>query len=189
MLLLDGRVAAEVTVTEFLASNRGVLPDEDGEYCDWIEVHNPTPKVVDLKGWTLTDDPTRPTQWVFPSTNLPPGGFLVVFASGKDRSLPGRPLHTGFSLSADGEYLALFPPDSENPTFETLPPFPKQRSDVSFGTLAGRWFFFSPPSPGATNSGGFVDRVADTKFSHDRGFYEKPLDLVIGTQTQDSPVD
>ncbi len=185
-MLLGGRAAAEVTVTEFLASNRGVLPDEDGDFSDWIEVHNPTPKVVDLKGWTLTDDPMRPTQWVFPSTNLPPGGFLVVFASGKDRSLPGRPLHTGFSLSSDGEYLALFPPDSKNPTFETIPPFPRQRPDVSFGTLAGRWLFFTPPSPGATNSGGFIDRVADTKFSHDRGFYEKPFDLVIGTQTQDA---
>lgn len=106
VLLLAGRADAEVTVTEFLASNRGVLMDEDGDSPDWIEVHNPTPKVVNLQGWTLTDDPTRPAQWVFPSTNLPPGGFLVVFASGKDRSLPGRPLHTGFSLSSDRTRLS-----------------------------------------------------------------------------------
>ena len=42
---------------------------------------------------------------------LAPGDFLVVFASNKDRRIPGAVLHTNFSLRQEGEYLALVRPD------------------------------------------------------------------------------
>ena len=34
-------------------------------------------------------------------TNLPPQRYLLVYASGRDRSTPGKPLHTNFKLSAE----------------------------------------------------------------------------------------
>ena len=39
------------------------------------------------------------------STTIAPGGYIVVFASGKDRRTPGSELHTSFSLAAAGGYL------------------------------------------------------------------------------------
>src|SRR5207253_770252 len=71
--------------------------------------------------------------WSFPSTNLPPNGYMLVFASGKNRRVPGAPLHTSFSLKASGEYLALVRPDGTNIATAFSPVFPPQVDGVSYG--------------------------------------------------------
>ena len=119
-------------ISEFMASNDSTLSDEDGEFPDWIEVHNPDSSPVTLAGWTLTDDPSSPAKWTFPAVTIPAGEYLVVFASQKDRSLPGFPLHTNFKLSASGEYLALLRPDQFIAT-EFNPAYPPQTKDISYG--------------------------------------------------------
>jgi hypothetical protein len=132
LLVFTISAPAQVIISEFMADNKTTLADEDGQYPDWIELYNTSAATVNLAGWALTDDPTRQQLWHFPATNLTAKGFLVVFASGKNRSVPGLPLHTDFSLKASGEYLALLKPDSSVAT-EFAPAFPPQYPDVSYG--------------------------------------------------------
>src|SRR6187431_1200322 len=87
-----------VRISEFMTQNDGGLRDVDGETPDWIELQNDSAAPVSLAGWHLTDSPTNLTRWTFPTTNLPPGGYLVVFASGKNRVVAGAELHTDFQL-------------------------------------------------------------------------------------------
>ena len=117
-------------ISEFLADNDGGLKDEDGEDGDWIEIHNPDPNIVNLAGWSLTDDVLRPGKWVFPAYNLQPGARLVVWASGKDRDV-GQ-FHTDFQLDPDGDYLALISPTGVAST--QFAPFPFQTKNTSYGT-------------------------------------------------------
>lgn len=123
---------AQVILSEFVADNKTTLADEDQQYPDWIELYNTGAGTVSLGGWSLTDDPTHQARWFFPATNLTAKGFLVVFASGKNRAVAGAPLHTDFSLKASGEYLALLKPDGSVAT-EFSPTFPQQFPDVSYG--------------------------------------------------------
>ncbi|MFM8359902.1 MAG: CotH kinase family protein, partial [Verrucomicrobiota bacterium] len=183
LLLPAAGLRAQVAISEFLASNSRGLVDSDGVTSDWIELRNTGDAAVNLLGWSLTDDPAQPRKWVFPETNLPPNTSWVIFASGKDRAVPGGPLHTSFSLSADGEYLALFPPEGEAAASEFAPAYPRQRADISYGFRDGQPYFFNPPSPGQPNSGGVADFVGDTRFSRDRGFYDAPFDLVLTCAT------
>jgi hypothetical protein len=125
--------ADQVLITEFMAVNDGSLADEDGEFSDWIELHNAGSEAVDLDGWFLTDRASDLRQWRLPSTNLPPNGYLVVFASGKDRRVAGAPLHTNFRLGGGGEYLALVRPSGTNVASAFAPFFPSQVSGVSYG--------------------------------------------------------
>ena len=106
--------------------------DEDGEASDWIELLNVSSDVVDLGGWHLTDEAQDSNKWTLPRVSIGPGQHRVVFASGKDRDNPLRPLHTNFKLSADGEYLVLTRPD-ESIEFALAPQFPQQVEDVSYG--------------------------------------------------------
>src|SRR6185369_13360797 len=106
-----GAASPDVTISEFMAINNTTLVDEDGEYSDWLELYNSGTNIIDLAGWYLCNKATNLTQWSFPSTNLAPNHFLVVFASNKDRRVAGAPLHTNFKLSGSGEYLALVMPD------------------------------------------------------------------------------
>lgn len=131
---------ADPIISEFLASNDSEYADEDGEYSDWIEIHNPDPVAVDMAGWHLTDNAGNLDKWTFPSVSIPANGYLVVFASNKDRA--GSELHTNFKLSSGGEYLALVKPDGVTRASE-FNPFPAQNTDVSYGvdaltTLLGR---------------------------------------------------
>ena len=128
---------AEFLINEFLAENTGVaLNDEDGFPADWIEIHNPG-AAASIDGYHLTDDPTNLTKWTFPDVTIPAGGHLLVYASGKDRSTAGLPLHSNFSLDIDGEYLALVKPDGITTVTLFSPEYPEQYPDVSYGNATG----------------------------------------------------
>ena len=58
---------------------------------------------------------------------------MVVFASNKNRRVPGAPLHTNFKLGASGDYLALVMPDGVTKATEFAPAFPPQYADISYG--------------------------------------------------------
>ncbi len=124
---------ADVTISEFMAINNSTLKDEDGDYSDWLELFNSGTNTVNLGGWYLANSASKLTQWKFPSTNLPPNGFLVVFASNKNRKVAGAPLHTNFKLSGSGEYLALVKPDGVTKACEFAPAFPQQYPDIPYG--------------------------------------------------------
>lgn len=116
-----------------MAVNDKTLTNDLGQVSDWIEIYNPTTNTVNLNGWYLTDNAANLTKWRFPATNLAPNGFLVVFASGDNRAVPGAPLHTSFSLTGDGEYLGLVKPDGVTVVWQYAPEFPSQVADVSYG--------------------------------------------------------
>ena len=125
-------VCAEPVISEFLAWNETGYRDDDGDRSDWIELHNPDSKDINLAGWFLTDDRENLQKWVFPSIVLGANQYKLVFASGKNRSQLGAPLHTNFRLRSEGEYLALANPQAEV-VFEFAPQYPRQFPDVSFG--------------------------------------------------------
>jgi hypothetical protein len=128
---------AQVVINEFLTVNDTILQDEDLDFSDWIELKNTSSNVVDLTGWFLTDDAVDLNKWQFPATSLAPGGYLVVFASNKDRAIAGSELHTNFKLSSDGEYLALIQPDGTTVASEFAPAFLPQVEDISYGSGGG----------------------------------------------------
>ena len=167
----------QVRINEFMALNGSTLMDGDGDYSDWIELYNAGDQAVSLLGWSLTDDPEYPQEWIFPEVTLDAGEYLVVFASGKDRKIPGTELHTSFKLSGDGEYLSLMDAEEEVVT-EFSPLFPPQETDVSYGYFEGTYIPFNQPSPGSANQQGGVV-ISPPVFSVGHGIYESPFDLQI----------
>lgn len=172
-------VSANLVISEFLAANKGGLKDEDGEYSDWLEVHNTGGAAVNLVGMSLTDDVEVPAQWTFPSVNIGPDAYLVVFCSGKDKT--GSELHTNFGLKAGGEYLGLFDADG-SVLSEYAPEYPPQLDDRSYGIDSnGDIRYFSGPSPGSANGVGDVPAASSAVASHDRGFYTNSFTVELST--------
>jgi twitching motility protein PilT len=70
-------------------------------------VQNRGAAAVNLEGWSLSNDRDEEGQWIFPSVNLPANGFLIVWASGKDRrpTTAGARLHTTVKLNGTGDSL------------------------------------------------------------------------------------
>ena len=124
---------AGVVISEVVADNHAVLEDEDGDYPDWIELYNAGDAEVDLTGWYLTDDYDQRTRWRFPEITIPRHGFLLVFASEKDRARPGRELHANFQVSTKDESVYLFYPDGWTNAAALGVGFRPQIEDVSYG--------------------------------------------------------
>ena len=132
--LFHAIAVGQLSITEFVADNDGSYLDSDGEASDWIELSNSGASAVSTDGLYLTDNASDLTQWMLPDVTIPAGGYLVIFASGKDRKDPQGDLHTNFSLSAGGEYLALIGTDGITPLSQFTPEFPKQFFGVAYGT-------------------------------------------------------
>ncbi|HTG44324.1 MAG TPA: CotH kinase family protein, partial [Verrucomicrobiae bacterium] len=121
--------AQEVRINEFMTLNNDTIDDEDGVAEDWIEIYNAGTTSVNLLGWHLTDATNDLSKWTFPSVLLAPNGYLLVFASNKNRDT--GELHTNFRLG-DGDYLALVRSNGVIAT-EFSPTYPVQAPDISYG--------------------------------------------------------
>lgn len=181
---LDTNRIYAVLINEFMAANRYFLRDEDGDYSDWIELYNSADISVPLDGCYLTDNSRRLTMWRFPTITMPPKSYLLVWASGKNRTNPTSPLHTNFQLDKDGGYLALVMPDGTNVVSDFAPTYPPQHTDVSYGrdrsdpSILG---FFTSPTPRAANSTAGSSFAPEVRFSRDSGTFTTPFALILST--------
>ena len=119
-------LAAQLVITELAAESQAALVDDDGDRSDWIELYNAGDEPAPLAGWYLTDDAGDLTRWQFPDVSLAPQDYLLVYASGKDRTDPTSLLHADFRLDDEGEYLALVQPDGHTVEYAFGPSYPAQ---------------------------------------------------------------
>ena len=120
-----------LVISEFLAINTTTVKDDFGQFSDYVEIYNGTGGTLDLSGYYLTDALDNLTQWKFPNTNLVSGRHLLVWASGRDIRVPGKPLHSNFKLSSSGEAIALVKPDAVTVVHQYI--FGPQIADRSYG--------------------------------------------------------
>jgi hypothetical protein len=141
-----------VILNELMAANRGSVTHADTNP-DWIELHNPTNRDIDLGGAGLGDGVALEPTFFFPAhTILPAKGHLVVWCDDQKES-PG--LHTGFALDADGQNIALWWPGDEGLKIQDAMGFGPQANDLSLGREPdglGPWTL-NTPTPGLANIG------------------------------------
>ncbi len=170
----------QLVINEVMASNGSSIPDEDGDFEDWIELYNFGDEEVCLKDWGLSDDYDRPYRWVFPDQKIAPGQFLLVWASGKDRRDIAQALHTNFSISSSGEELLLTHPEGERVDELEARKIPR---DISYGRYpdgSDQWFYFEEPTPGFSNSEPtYANLLQPPDFNYPSGFYEEEIELKI----------
>lgn len=142
------KVAAELVVNEFMASNGGSLTLDDASTPDWIELHNAGEEATDLEGWFLSDDSEDPYQVrINESLVLEPGGFALFYADGVEGSM-----HLPFQLASEGEELVLSNPQGVRRDWIAYEP---QLEDVAAARSPDGgedWVFVPDGTPGQTNN-------------------------------------
>jgi hypothetical protein len=132
-----------VRLNEVLAANNGAV-NHAGTTPDVIELFNEGTASVDLSGLRLTNDKDDPNLFTFASnTVLAPGAYLTVYANNNDGS---GGIHTGFSLSAEGDQLYLFDTAANGNTILDVVKFGPQVSNLSIGRngTGGDWALTTP---------------------------------------------
>ena len=152
------QVFDQLFINELQASNLTTIADAWGDYGDWLEIYNSASWEADLSWVFLSDDPSEPDMWRFPSgTSVPANGFLLVWA---DDDYWKAGLHLPWRLAASGDSVYLSVAVAENGRtvvsrideieFGSLPP------DSSFGRIpdgGAEWRIFGTPTPGYSNGG------------------------------------
>lgn len=140
-----------VILSEVMTSNKTALSDESNGYPDWVELSNNSRKTVDISGWTLTDKLSRATAFTFPEgTQIAPGEYLIVYASGRLQNVAGENFHAPFKLSSAGDSLILC--DESGTVVESIN-IPSLGSDQSFARREGNtWEVTSEYTPGMENT-------------------------------------
>jgi hypothetical protein len=181
--------APSVVISEIMAENQTGITDEEKDPEDWIELHNRGSQPINIGGWSLSVDRDEADQWVFPPTTIPSGGYLVVWASGKDRREPaaGQRFHTNFKLNPNGDTLQLFGAELPRAIVDELT-YPEQSPNHSYGRQAGAtqemWSYFAEATPGAPNGISRVTgKVDEVHFSVKRGFFNAPFNLSLVSRT------
>ena len=123
-----------VVINELMAVNTKSLTDPQGQYEDWLELHNLTDAVVDLSGMYLTDKTDNLKKWAFPEdTSIPAHGYLLVWLDEDGKAKAG--LHANFKLARNGETVMLVDTDKRGNRVLDVVAFEKQEKDVALG----RW--------------------------------------------------
>jgi len=155
-----------VVLNEVLADN-GSYTNADGTITDWVELYNPSAVPVNLAGYRLSDSPTDPSRWVFPTgVSIAPGAFLVVRC---DPSTPasttnGPVLNTGFGLDSSGDAMCLFTPGAS--LFDSVV-FGPQAADFALGhePEGSLSWTLTLPTPGSPNIGATLGDVSDLRIN------------------------
>lgn len=173
-------------INEVMASNASTIKDGDvedptygsqgGAYSDWIEIYNSGLQAVDLTGYTLSDSSAT---WTFPQGVVPARGYLLVWASDKDKVAKDGQLHTNFKIGSTGEALVLKKPDgSVVDTVTTI----SLGDDESYGrkTDGSSELSLLRATPGAANIyDPSLVPVPEPAFSHEGGFFTGAFSLQL----------
>ena len=101
-------VVGGLVINEIMAGNVNAVPDQNGEYDDWVELYNGNNFSLNLNGYYLSDNENELTKWTFPNVAIPANGYLIVWCDTAGNSQTG--LHTTYRLSADQEEVYLTDP-------------------------------------------------------------------------------
>lgn len=101
-------VFSQVIINEAVSSNIEIT-DQFDKSPDWFELYNTGTDTVHLINFSVSDSPDAVSGISLPDVSLPPAGFFIIKASGKNLAYePEAPFHVPFRIASEGEVLYLF---------------------------------------------------------------------------------
>lgn len=156
-------------------------------YGGWIELYNPSEEDVTLYGCYISDDPTNPTKFKFPSRmgNVPAGGYKVIWFDHNtlpsDNSMSTNAYkQVDFKLTFEGGTIYLYNPYKELILEQSYPPAITRCSYARTSDGGDTWSYTSTPTPEASNVGSlFADsQLPPPTADHDGTLFTSPSPFV-----------
>lgn len=139
----------DLIINEAMNSNYAHLPQNGGNYYDWIELYNNGKDSIKLNDYCLTTNVNTICMYKLPEAELKPGEFYIVMASG-DTKLSSTYQHANFKLS-DNESIYI---TKGKKIIDSM-----YMANVPTGYSMGRGndygvYYFSTPTPNSKNGNG-----------------------------------
>lgn len=170
-------------ITEVMPDNRTAVPDDDGNYYDWVEITNTGHLAINLTDLYLTDDAAQPDRYPLPNGVLKAGESLLLYLSGDKQER--RPYYAPFALNNDGETLYLFAKE-ELLTSLTIP---AAEPDYSFGLLNDQPVWFALATPRVANHTVAAATLSALREAAYTGVTINEVCTVSSSESKDAPHD
>jgi hypothetical protein len=190
LIILSHTSFSQVVINEYSASNLRMFTDDFGKYEDWIELYNKNETPVDLSGWYLSDKTNKPKKWKIPvGTIIPPKGFLVFWASGRDL-VTDSSFHTNFKFTQTkkDEFVVLANPNGtiiESAPLRLTQLHHSVAKSIDGGNL---WKICTEPTPGDSNmaSSMYKDYASTPVISGISGFYKDSVLVTVSNNGEET---
>ncbi len=183
-LYLDSRAGnrpKELVINEVCSNNYTVCEDINGEWPDYIELHNLTAETIDLENYYLSDGNKGKVKNQL-AGRIEPGGYMLLWADGAEES-DGTFL--SFKLdSENGERLYLSDSFGSIVDEVTVPPL-AYNTVYARANDGERWGIFTP-TPGRENASAqavLPENLQSPVFSCESGFYEESFYLEMSSES------
>lgn len=165
----------DIVINEFLASNSAGAQNEQDEYADWIELYNTTSSDIDITGFTLSDDVSKPSKFMFPANSIIPAkSYTALWADENETTT--EYIHLNFKLSASGETLLFRAGDGT--TLDSIS-YTAQQADMSMGRCPdGTGEFITMTEPTFYKKNNCLSTLIDEQ-STARYAYPQPADISV----------
>ncbi len=137
-------------INEAMNSNYSYMPQNGGEYYDWIELYNNSGKDIKLSDYCLTTNSNTMCMYKLPDVELKKDEYYIVMASGSEKLSTNSYKHANFKLSSNESiYLT-----SNNKIIDSM-----YMANIPTGYSMGRganngFYYFSKPTPKEKNGNG-----------------------------------
>lgn len=137
-------------INELMISNSKYIPQNGGQYYDWIELKNNSNKTISLKDYYISNDLKDMKMYNLPDIKLKPHEFIILVASGDSNLSNNQYYHVNFKLSNnDGIYLIKDNDAIDSVFLYNIP------ANYSYGRgNTSGFFYINNPTPGSDNSEG-----------------------------------
>ena len=176
-------VVGQIVINEYSAANYDTHTNNYGEYEDWVELYNPTSSDIDINGWALTDKPSNPLKWLFPSSFIiPANGLAIIYCSGRDE-LIGTNAHTNFKITQTKGNEVFMISDASGVFQDSIRVLPNQKTHTRGRETDGapNWNVFTSGTPNASNFSAMEECVTTPVFSQSGGYNSVPVNLTLSS--------
>ena len=147
-------------ISEAMSNNYSHLPQNGGQYYDWIEIMNNSDEDIQLSDYYLSDSLNNVKKYQLPEVTLAPNEYFVIMASGNTNLSNNSYYHTNFGLSErEGIYLSKNNKVVDSLFVGDLP------NGYSYGKDAEAMYYYAKPTPLANNGSGNVAKSSAPVFN------------------------
>jgi len=162
-------------INEVMSNNYSYLPQNGGEFYDWIELYNNGEKTIKLSDYCLTTNTNSSCMYKLPDVELKKGQYYIIMASGEESLSNNSYKHANFKIS-DVESVYIM---KSNKIVDTL-----FISDIPHGYSIGKSgkngiYYYSSPTPGKSNSNGLQAISYAPQASIESGVYNNVDNLSV----------
>lgn len=154
----------DIIINEVMNNNYSFIPQNGGNYYDWIEIKNNSNEEINLKNYNISTKNTK--MFDLPDITLKPNEFFIIMASGDTNLTNNSYTHANFKLSkTDSIYLFKNKEIIDSVVISNIP------NGYSYGRGENGFYYISNPTPKSNNTSGVRNISSDPLVSISSGIY------------------